>query len=334
MILMVGATGLVGSATLRQLTARSVPVRALVRNAEKASTLAGPGVETVIGDLEQPASLDAALDGVTRALLISPLHPRQVEWQGNCVEVARRAGAVHIVKLSGLGTAPDSPLCSGRWHAQTERHIADAGLPFTYLQPPFFMQNLLRSAAVIAAQGVLVASMQAGKIAMVDACDVAAVAVAALTSDGHVGKTYTITGPEALSFHEVAQKLAAAAGRPVTYQDVPPWDPCRSRGWPSLWRSLSWWGPAPSAGACRRQWLAGSPALWDGRRSWQRCTGRWSGLAPGTGTWWRSSARPAWANRAWCTKWSTRTAPRVGWCSRAPRCPRAKPRRTSLCSTC
>jgi uncharacterized protein YbjT (DUF2867 family) len=221
MILIVGATGLVGSATLRQLTARGVPVRALVRSAEKASTLAGPGVETVIGDLEQPASLDAALDGVTRALLISPLHPLQGEWQGNVVEAARRAGAVHIIKLSGLGTAPDSPLRSGRWHAQTERHIADAGLPWTYLHPPFFMQNLLRSAAAIAAQGVLVASMQAGQIAIVDARDVAAVAVAALTSDGHVDKTYTITGPEALSFQEVAQKLAAATGRSVTYQDVP-----------------------------------------------------------------------------------------------------------------
>jgi uncharacterized protein YbjT (DUF2867 family) len=196
-------------------------VRALVRSAEKASTLAGPGVETVIGDLEQPGSLKAALDGVTRALLISPLNPRQVEWQGNFVEAARCAGGVHIVKLSGLGTAFDSPLRSGRWHAQTERHIADAGLPFTYLQPPFFMQNLLRSAAAIAAQGMLVASMQAGKIAMVDARDVAAVAVAALTSDGHKGKTYTITGPEALSFQEVAQALAAATGRLVTYQDVP-----------------------------------------------------------------------------------------------------------------
>src|SRR5947208_9876937 len=83
------------------------------------------------------------------------------------------------------------------------------------------MQNRLRSAAVIAAQGVLVASMHAGRIAMVDAGDVAAVAVAALTSDGHVGKTYTITGPEALSFQEVAKKLAEATGRRITYQDVP-----------------------------------------------------------------------------------------------------------------
>ena len=221
MILIVGATGLVGSATVRHLTACGVPVRALVRSAEKAATLANPGVEAMVGNLEQPVSLDAALDGVTRALLISPLHPRQVAWQGNFVEAARRTGVVHIVKLSGLGTAPDSPLRSGRWHAQTERHIADAGLPFTYLHPPFFMQNLLRSAAAIAAQGVLVASMQAGKIAMVDARDVAAVAVAALTSDDHVGKTYTITGPAALSFQEVAQKLAAATARAVTYQDVP-----------------------------------------------------------------------------------------------------------------
>ena len=221
MILLVGATGLVGSATLRQLTARGVPMRALVRSAEKAAALAGPGVETVIGDLEQPASLDAALEGVTRALLISPLHPRQAEWQGNFVEAAQRAGAVHIVKLSGLGTAPDSQLRSGRWHAQTERHITDAGLPWTYLHPPFFMQNVLRSAAAIATQGVLVAAMQAGKIAIVDARDVAAVAVAALTSDGHAGKTYTITGPEALSFPEIAHKLAVATGRAVTYQDVP-----------------------------------------------------------------------------------------------------------------
>ena len=107
MILIVGATGLVGSATVRHLTACGVPVRALVRSAEKAATLADAGVEAMVGDLEQPASLDAALDGVTRALLISPLHPRQVEWQGNFVEAARRAGGVHIVKLSGLGTAPD-----------------------------------------------------------------------------------------------------------------------------------------------------------------------------------------------------------------------------------
>src|SRR5262249_17252064 len=142
MILIVGATGLVGSAALRQLTARSVPVRALVRSAEKAAALAGLNVETAVGDLETPGSLDAALAGVPEALLISPPPPRQGEWQGNFAEAARRAGAVHIVNLAGVGTALDSPLRSGRWHAQPERHIADPGLPWTTLRPPFFMQNL------------------------------------------------------------------------------------------------------------------------------------------------------------------------------------------------
>jgi class 3 adenylate cyclase len=112
-----------------------------------------------------------------------------------------------------------------------------------------------------------------------------------------------------------------------------PWDPCRSRGWTSPWRSSSWSGLVPSAGACRPRWPEASPTLWAGRQSWRRCTRRWSGLVPGMGRWWRSSARPAWASRAWCTKWFTHTAPRAGWCSRARRCPTAKPRPTSRCST-
>jgi len=220
MILILGATGLVGGATVRQLTALGVPVRALVRSPEKAAAVAAPGVETVLGDLAQPASLDAALRGMRRALLISPHHPRQVELQGNFVEAARRASAVHVVKLSGLGTALDSPLQSGRWHAQTEKHLEDSGLPFTHLRPLFFMQNILRSAPAIATHGVLAAAIQEGRVAMVDARDVAAVAVAALTTDGHTGKAYTITGPEALSFREVADKLSTTTGKPITYQDV------------------------------------------------------------------------------------------------------------------
>jgi uncharacterized protein YbjT (DUF2867 family) len=158
---------------------------------------------------------------VTRALLISPHHPHQVELQGNFVEAARRAGAVHVVKLSGLGTALDSPLHSGRWHAQTEQRLREAGVPWTCLHPPFFMQNILRSAAAIATRGVLAAAMLEGKIAIVDARDVAAVAVAALTTDGHAGKTYTITGPEALSFRDLAEKLSVATGKHILYQDIP-----------------------------------------------------------------------------------------------------------------
>jgi uncharacterized protein YbjT (DUF2867 family) len=219
-ILVTGATGLVGGAVVRQLAARGVPLRALVRSPEKAAALAGPDLETVVGDFDRPETLGPALKGVRRALLISHHDVRQVELQGNFVEAARRAGPVHIVKLSGLATAPGSPSRSGRWHAETEGHIRDAGLSWTFLHPPYFMQNLLRAAPAIAAQGVLTAAVKDGRIAMVDARDVAAVAVAALTAAGHEGQTYAVTGPEALSHAMVATILSEVAGRTITYRDI------------------------------------------------------------------------------------------------------------------
>jgi uncharacterized protein YbjT (DUF2867 family) len=220
MILITGATGRVGGATLKQLSTRGMPVRALVRNAEKAALVAGPLVETVIGDLAQPRSLESALDGITAALLVSPLDPHQVELQGNFIDAAKRAGRVHVVKISGLGTALNSSVRSGRWHAQTEKHVEDSGLPFTHLRPPFFMQNILRFAPTIRASGEFVGSLGQGKVAMIDVDDIAAVAVTALTTDAHAGKVYVLTGPEALSYSDVAERLSQILGRTVTYKDV------------------------------------------------------------------------------------------------------------------
>ena len=221
MILVTGATGLVGGAVLRELAGRGVPVRALVRSPEKGAALAGPGVETVVGDFAQPETLAPALRGVSRALLISHHDLHQVELQRNFVQAAHRAGGgVHVVKLSGLATAPGSASQSGRWHAETETEIRAAGLPWTFLHPPYFMQNILRAAPAIAAHGVLTAAMQDGRVAMVDARDVAAVAAAALTTEGHVGQTHVITGPEALSHAAVAEILGKAVGEPIAYRDI------------------------------------------------------------------------------------------------------------------
>jgi uncharacterized protein YbjT (DUF2867 family) len=221
MILITGATGKVGGATLTQLCSRGVPVRALVRNAAKAALVAGPQVEVVIGDLAQPHCLESALDGVTSALLVSPLDPHQVEIQGNFIDAAKRAGRVHVVKISGLGTALDSPVRSGRWHAQTERYLEDSGLPFTHVRPPFFMQNILRFAPTVRTSGEFTGSMNQGKVAMVDVNDIAAVVATALTTPAHASKAYVLTGPEALSYPDVAERLSESLGRRVTYRDVP-----------------------------------------------------------------------------------------------------------------
>jgi len=220
MILITGATGRVGGATLKRLANNGIPVRALLRYPEKAAAVADLGGQPIIGDLAQVRSLEAALDGVRAALLVSPLDPHQVELQNNFIDAAKRVGQMHIVKISGLGTALDSPVRSGRWHAQTEKYLEDSGLPFTHLRPPFFMQNILRFAPTIRHTGEFVGALRQGKVAMVDVTDIAAVAAIALTTSGHAGKAYTLTGLEALAYEEVAEKLSNGLGRRVIYKDI------------------------------------------------------------------------------------------------------------------
>jgi uncharacterized protein YbjT (DUF2867 family) len=125
------------------------------------------------------------------------------------------------VKISSVGVKPDSPVSFFRWHAGTEQHLKDSGLPFTILQPNFFMQNTFSFAPTIVKEGKFYGAAKNGKIAAVDIRDVASVAARTLTDPGHEGKTYLITGPEAITLSDVAAKLSAALGKPVTYDNVP-----------------------------------------------------------------------------------------------------------------
>jgi len=220
MILVVGSTGAVGRQVVRELAEQKIPVRALVHSPEKEALIAGPDVETVLGDLRDGPTLDSALDGVSKAFLISPLNPHMVELQVNFILSAKRAGNIHVVKVSGLGTSLDSPITSGRWHAQVEKQLVDSGLPFTFLRPPFFMQNILAFAPQVARDGFFETSMKETPVAMIDVRDVASIAVAVLTTGGHANRSYAITGPQALSFVEVAAEISHAIGKQVTYRAV------------------------------------------------------------------------------------------------------------------
>ena len=222
MILVTGATGNTGMEVVRQLRARGAKVRALVRNPDKAPTIAGGGVEMAPGDLDKPETLGQALKGIEKVFLLSAADERQVELQGNLVHAAKAAGVRHIVKMSALGAALNSPVSFGRWHAQTEAQIEKSGMAFTHLRPHFFMQNTLMFAASIAKDGAFHAPMKEAKISLVDTRDIAAVAAVALTTAGHEGKAYEITGPEALSFSDLASKIGAAAGKSVKYVNVSP----------------------------------------------------------------------------------------------------------------
>jgi len=235
MILVTGAAGTTGSEVVRQLSARGTRVRALVRNPDKAKNFSGPGVETVVADLEKPSTLDAALKGVDKVYLVTSPDPRVGLLHGNLIESAKRAGVKQIVRLSAFGAAPHSPVQFIKWHGEVDERLSRSGLSFAILRPSFFMQNLLGSRAAIQNEGTIYMPMKEAKISPIDARDIASVATAVLTSEGHSGRIYELTGPTAVTFAQIAAAIGSAIGRPVKYVDVPP-DAARegaiAAGWP------------------------------------------------------------------------------------------------------
>jgi uncharacterized protein YbjT (DUF2867 family) len=222
MILVLGATGTNGGEVAHRLAAAGVRVRALVRNPDKAANLPQENIELVAGDLDEPASLDRALSGVDRAFFVAAVDQRYAGWFRNFLAAARRSGSPHIVRFSAMGAVADSPSELMRQHGETDQALADSGLPYTILQPNAFYQNLFWSAKSIKDQGDFYLPLGDARQSLVDVRDIAAVAVEVLTDSGHDGKTYVITGPESLSYHDVAAKLSAVLGRPIRYVDVPP----------------------------------------------------------------------------------------------------------------
>ena len=225
MILVTGASGLNGGELVHRLSAKGIPVRALVRNANKTQKLANlAGVEVVVGDMAHPETLSAALREVDRAMLISSSEPSMLEVQTSFIDAARNAGVRHVVKLSGIIPELDSPFRFARMHAEIEKRLEDSGMEFTHLRAGEFMPSYFRQVPSIVARGILALPMEDARIASVDIGDIAEVAAVVLTAPGHEGKTYSLTGPEALSMAEVAEKLSSATGKTIRYMNVNPED--------------------------------------------------------------------------------------------------------------
>jgi uncharacterized protein YbjT (DUF2867 family) len=221
-ILVTGATGKIGREVVRQLTAKGCAVRALVRSAEKGKALAQAGVEVAYGDLGRPESVADALEGASALLLLSPIHASLAEREHEAMQAAWRAGVRQVVLLSGRGAVLDSPSMLIRMHAQSEQFLRYSGLAYTILRPDYFMQNLLGNAQSIRAQGGFESTFIRTAMCMIDCRDIAAVAVAALTEEGHAGTSYDLTGPQALSMLQVAEKLSAGLGKPVNCAEISP----------------------------------------------------------------------------------------------------------------
>jgi uncharacterized protein YbjT (DUF2867 family) len=225
MILVTGATGLNGKEIVRQLSAKGIPVRALVRNLARAADIAAlPNVEIVEGDMAVPETLAVPLRGIERAMLISSSDPVMLDVQSNFITAAKAAGVAHVVKLSGIMPERDSAFRFARMHGEAELRLEQSGMAFTHLRAGEFMPAYFRQAPGIAATGSFMLPMENARIASIDIGDLAEVAVLALTGMGHAGKIYRLTGPEALTMTDVAERLSTATGKPVRYINVSPED--------------------------------------------------------------------------------------------------------------
>src|SRR6202023_1805126 len=216
-MILVTTAGKVGTEAVRSLIRREAPVRVLVRDPDKAKALADAGAEIAVGDLGVPASIDAAMAGVTAVVLVSPAVPAQ---ELDVVASAARAGARHVVKASSKASA-DSPIARRRWQNEIEAGLAASGLPHTLLRSNAYMQNVLALAPAIAATSGFGSSAGPGRIGMVGAREAGAAAAAIAASPApHAGRTYWLSGPELISNEDVAVALSRLLGRTITYRPL------------------------------------------------------------------------------------------------------------------
>jgi uncharacterized protein YbjT (DUF2867 family) len=220
-VLVTGATGNTGSALIDLLAQRDVTVRAMVRRRNDTRL---SGIAQTVADFDEAESLAAVLSGVDRAYLVTPSSERAEQQQLRFVELAAAAGVRHIVKLSQLAADEASPVRFLRYHATVERRIRELAIGYTFLRPNLFFQGLLAMAGQIRAEGVLMAPIGDARVSAVDVRDIAAVAAEALTQPGHLGRTYTVTGPAAITHAEIADAIGEAVGRKITFVDVAPAD--------------------------------------------------------------------------------------------------------------
>lgn len=220
-ILVTAATGRIGCALLPQLLDRGHRVLAVTRRADAARALSAIGAEPLVADIRAPETLCdrlAAVDAVFLATADAPDQDR-VE-QAIVAAIAGTGRRPHVVKLSAQSAGLDPPRSFGIYHRSAEQALQASGLPYTILRPTFFQQSLLLFASDIA-KGRLVAPAGNGRIAMVSVEDVASAAACVVGEATQAGRTYTLTGPSAYSFADVAERLSALLKRKIRFTSLP-----------------------------------------------------------------------------------------------------------------
>lgn len=221
MILVTGASGNAGGAVVNELLKTATPFRGMFRSQQDAAK-ALPGVATVIADFSSMESMNRALTGIESVYLVCSPTPELVELESRVIDACQGSGVKHLVLNSSLGAA-DYPKSFPAWHRAVEDKLKASGLGFTILRPNSFMQNIvLYLAPSVREQGAFFAAMGDARVSYLDLRDIAAVVARVVASPAaHLGKTYELNGPEALTYSELAQRIARVCNRQVKFVDIP-----------------------------------------------------------------------------------------------------------------
>jgi uncharacterized protein YbjT (DUF2867 family) len=217
-IVVSGATGRLGGRVARRLAEAGIRQRLLVRDPDRAPRL--PGSEVAVADYGDAAALPAALAGAGTVLMVSASEtPDRVDRHRIFADAAADAGVAHLVYISFLNAAPDATFTLARDHWATEQHIRAGGLPFTFLRDSLYADFL----PMLAGDGVIRGPASDGRVSVVAQDDIADAATAVLRDPRpHIGATYDLTGPAALTFAEMAATITEVTGRPTRFENETP----------------------------------------------------------------------------------------------------------------
>lgn len=221
MILVTGASGNLGRLVIENLLRRLPPAEVIAgaRTPDKLRALAEQGVVVRPLDYNQPATVEAALRGADRVLLISGLEPNRVEQHRTVIQAARRAGVRQLAYTSGLHADRTKMLLLAD-HRATEEILRESSVPFTMLRNSWYVENYTQNAAPMLKSGKMFGAAGDGRVSVAPRADYAEAAAVVLTREGHAGKTYELGGDVAYTLAEIGAEIGRVAGKPIAYQDV------------------------------------------------------------------------------------------------------------------
>lgn len=224
MILVTGATGHLGTATIEHLlkNTKADQIIALARNEEKATALRDKGVQVRIGDFDDTASLDKAMQGIEKVLLISTVDPNRLQQHKNVVDAAKKAGVSHIVytgvAIKDVSTSTIKDLMKS--HFQTEDYIRESGLTFTLLRNTLYTDVIPWYVGEHVFERGIYFPAGTGAVPFALRQEMGEATANVLLQDGHENKTYTITGNKLYSFGDIARELSVLSGKTVAYTEA------------------------------------------------------------------------------------------------------------------